>query len=126
MEERIKDLLEEKNYKILKTELANMNSSDIAEILSDFDTKEIVKLFRLLKKDVAVEVFGLFDTTISTEVLNYLSDKEAVELIKCIKPSVVIPIHYHTIVGTVEDAYKFKRLLEGITDVKILMGGRHD
>ena len=51
---------------------------------------------------------------------------EAVELIKCIKPSVVIPIHYHTIVGTVEDAYKFKRLLEGITDVKILMGGRHD
>lgn len=82
MEEKIKNLLEEKNYKILKTELANMNSSDIAEILSDFEIKEIVKLFRLLKKDTAVEVFGLFDTTISTEVLNYLSDKEAVTLIE--------------------------------------------
>ena len=82
MEERIKELLEEKNYKILKAELADMNPSDIAEILSDFEIKEIVKLFRLLKKDTAVEVFGLFDTTISTEVLNYLSDKEAVLLIE--------------------------------------------
>ena len=82
MEERIKNLLEEKNYKILKAELADMNPSDIAEILSDFEIKEIVKLFRLLKKDTAVEVFGLFDTTISTEVLNYLSDKEAVLLIE--------------------------------------------
>lgn len=46
---------------------------------------------------------------------------EAVELIKSIKPSIVIPIHYKTIVGTVEDAYKFKELLKGITNVKILM-----
>lgn len=82
MEEKIRNLLEEKNYKILKAELSEMNSSDIADILSEFNTKEIVKLFRLLKKDVAVEVFGLFDTTISKEVLNYLSDKEAVQLIE--------------------------------------------
>lgn len=82
MEEKIRNLLEEKNYKILKAELSEMNSSDIADILSEFSTKEIVKLFRLLKKDVAVEVFGLFDTTISKEVLNYLSDKEAVQLIE--------------------------------------------
>ena len=40
MEERIKDLLEEKNYKILKTELANMNSSDIAEILRNHNVTE--------------------------------------------------------------------------------------
>ncbi len=82
MEEKIRNLLEEKNYKILKAELSEMNSSDIADILSEFNTKEIVKLFRLLKKDIAVEVFGLFDTTISKEVLNYLSDKEAVQLIE--------------------------------------------
>ena len=82
MEEKIRNLLEEKNYKILKAELSEMNSSDIADIFSEFNTKEIVTLFRLLKKDVAVEVFGLFDTTISKEVLNYLSDKEAVQLIE--------------------------------------------
>ena len=82
MEEKIRNLLEEKNYKILKAELSEMNSSDIADIFSEFNTKEIVTLFRLLKKDTAVEVFGLFDTTISKEVLNYLSDKEAVQLIE--------------------------------------------
>ena len=58
MEEKIRNLLEEKNYKILKAELSEMNSSDIADIFSEFNTKEIVTLFRLLKKDVAVELFG--------------------------------------------------------------------
>lgn len=52
----------------------------------------------------------------------YTMDREeAVELIKCIKPKVAIPIHYKTIVGTVEDAYYFKNKLDGIVDVKILM-----
>ncbi len=82
MEERIKSLLEEKNYKILKVELSQMNNSDIAEILSEFDVKDIIVLFRLLKKDDAVDVFALFDPSISTEVLEYLSDKEAVALIE--------------------------------------------
>ena len=33
----------------------------------------------------------------------------------------VIPIHYQTIVGTKEDAYEFKKLLQDITDVEVLM-----
>ena len=82
MEERIRTLLEEKNYKILKVELSQMNNSDIAEIFNEFEVSDIIKLFRLLKKDDAVEVFSLFDPSISMEVLNYLSDKEAVELIE--------------------------------------------
>ncbi len=47
--------------------------------------------------------------------------KEAIELIKVIKPKIAIPIHYQTIVGTVEDAYNFKKELASITDVRILM-----
>ncbi len=46
---------------------------------------------------------------------------EAVELIKNIKPKVVIPMHYKTIVGSVGDAYNFKELLNNITNVEILM-----
>jgi len=82
MEEKIRELLDSKNYKILKVELSEMNNSDIAEIFSEFETKEIVPLFRLLKKDDAVEVFALLDPSISTDMLNYLSDKEAVTLIE--------------------------------------------
>lgn len=82
MEEKIRELLDSKNYKVLKVELSEMNNSDIAEIFSEFETKEIVPLFRLLKKDDAVEVFALLDPSISTDMLNYLSDKEAVTLIE--------------------------------------------
>ena len=76
MEEKIRNLLDSKNYKVLKVELSEINNSDIAEIFSEFETKEIVSLFRLLKKDDAVEVFALLDPSISTDVLNYLTDKE--------------------------------------------------
>lgn len=37
MEERIRTLLKEKNYKILKIELSEMNNSDLAEILDEFE-----------------------------------------------------------------------------------------
>lgn len=52
----------------------------------------------------------------------YTMDKtEASELIRSIKPKVAIPIHYKTIVGSVNDAYDFKKELSDIVDVKILM-----
>ena len=47
--------------------------------------------------------------------------EEAVELIKKISPSLAIPIHYKTIVGTEEDAVSFKEALHRIVDVDILM-----
>lgn len=49
--------------------------------------------------------------------------KEAVELIKCIKPEIAIPMHYKTIVGTINDAYEFKKQLEDVTNVEILIKG---
>lgn len=53
-----------------------------------------------------------------TYTMNY---KEAANLIKEIKPSLAIPTHYKTVVGTTKDAYKFKELLSGIVEVNILM-----
>ena len=47
--------------------------------------------------------------------------KEAADLVKAIKPEIAIPIHYKSVVGTLEDAYNFKDLLKDIVDVKILM-----
>ena len=47
--------------------------------------------------------------------------EEAVELIKVIRPKLAIPIHYKSIVGTEEDARKFKEELQDIVNVEILM-----
>ena len=41
---------------------------------------------------------------------------EAAELVNLIKPKVAIPIHYGEIVGTEQDANKFKQELD--TDIK--------
>ncbi len=82
MEERIKELLEEKNYKVLKIELSEMNNSDLAEILEEFEPSELVTLFRLMKKDDQVEVFSLFDSDFSSKLLSYFTDREKVSLIE--------------------------------------------
>ena len=56
-EERIKDMLDAREYKELKEELeTNMYPVDLAEILEEFDQKHMVLVFRLLaKEEAAVE-----------------------------------------------------------------------
>ena len=46
---------------------------------------------------------------------------EAADLINTIRPKVAIPTHYKTIVGTVQDAQKFKEKIAENIEVKILM-----
>lgn len=81
MEERIINLINNKDYKELKRELSKINISDLAEILADLKPSELAKVFRLISKDRAVEVFAEFPLTVATNLLNYLSDKEVVNLI---------------------------------------------
>lgn len=81
MLERVKNLLEEKNYKEAKLELNELNSSDVAELLEDIEPNEIIKVFRLINKDKAAEVFAYLPVEQETEIISLLSDKDAVLLI---------------------------------------------
>ena len=45
---------------------------------------------------------------------------EAIEAAKRLKPEVAIPMHYDAIVGSGEDAVRFKTALEGICEVAVL------
>ena len=47
--------------------------------------------------------------------------KEAANLTNLIKPAVVIPIHYHTIVGTRETAEEFSKLIDQDIECRIIM-----
>ena len=49
-----------------------------------------------------------------------MTAEEAVEAARMIKPDIAIPMHYGVIVGSINDAEKFKRLLEGEVEVVIL------
>ena len=48
-----------------------------------------------------------------------MSAKEAVEAVKLLKPKIAIPMHYGSIVGTLDDAELFKELVEKETDTKV-------
>jgi len=49
-----------------------------------------------------------------------MTAEEAAEAAKAIRPKVAIPMHYGSIVGSIKDAEKFQKLLEGICKVVIL------
>lgn len=81
MEERIRILLEENNLKELKNVINELNSSDLAYCIVDYSMNDLAKVFRLINKDKAVEVFADLDVTVAGELLRYLSDKEVVNII---------------------------------------------
>jgi L-ascorbate metabolism protein UlaG (beta-lactamase superfamily) len=49
-----------------------------------------------------------------------MTAEEAVEAVKIIKPKVVIPMHYGTIVGSADDAKRFSKALKGTCKVVVL------
>ena len=49
-----------------------------------------------------------------------MTAEEAAEAAKVIKPKVAIPMHYGVIVGSIEDAKRFKEKLSGVCEVVIL------
>ena len=67
MLERVEELLKERKYKAAKVELNNLNSSDVAELLEDMDSKEVLRVFRLINKDKAAEVFSYLPVEHETE-----------------------------------------------------------
>ncbi|TJX12968.1 magnesium transporter [Tissierella creatinini] len=74
--ENILELIEQKKYIQLKRILSEMNEVDIAEILDPLDVNTTLLLFRMLPKDLAVEVFAHFSTDQQRDIINAVTDKE--------------------------------------------------
>lgn len=49
-----------------------------------------------------------------------MTAEEAAEAVRMLRPRVVIPMHYGTIVGSVEDARRLAALVGGVAEVRIL------
>ncbi len=78
--DKIINLLEEKQYFKAKDELLNFNPVDISEILEEIletlGIEIMVILFRMLPKDVAVEVFSYLDGDDQKDIVSFITDKE--------------------------------------------------
>jgi len=80
--EEILDLIEEKKYVQIKKTLQELNEVDIADILDELDLHNTLLIFRMLPKDLAVDVFAHFEHERQLEIIEAITDKEVKNIVE--------------------------------------------
>ncbi|HKL85081.1 MAG TPA: magnesium transporter [Treponemataceae bacterium] len=75
-EKEFLELIEQKKYIKIKKELSEINKVDIAELLNPLDPNITLLIFRMLPKDIAVDVFAHFSADQQEDIINAVTDKE--------------------------------------------------
>ena len=81
IEKTLLRLLELKKYQSLRDIMATMNPSDIAEILSELDERQLPLVFRLLPKELAAEAFAEMEPEQQEVLIRGFSDSELKEVL---------------------------------------------
>lgn len=70
-------LLEEKRYSEVKNTLLSMHEADIAEVLGEISDREVsLRLFRLMPKEQAAEVFSYMEGDVQQRIIEAITDTE--------------------------------------------------
>lgn len=81
-EERIEELLEQRDFKQLKLELEDMYPVDLAETMEELTDKQVVLIFRLLPKEEAAETFSYMNAEMRQVLIDALTDSELQEVME--------------------------------------------
>ena len=76
MHDEILELISEKKYTRLRSELSEMEPVDIALIFEQLNEKELPIIFRILPKKLAAETFAELDSDMQQLLINAFSDSE--------------------------------------------------
>lgn len=79
--EEIRELLDTKQYTRLRQKLSELNDADIAAVMEELEEEEMLKVFRILPKDMAADVFSYLEVENQQVIITSLSDKEAANII---------------------------------------------
>ncbi len=79
--DEVRELLEGKQYTRLRQKIAEMNEADVAAVLEELEDEEMLKVFRILPKSIAADVFSYLDVDNEQFIITSLSDKEAASII---------------------------------------------
>ena len=82
MLEMAAELFQEKKYGKIKELFAASEPADIAEVLSELEKAQYVKLYRLLPKEKAAEVFVEMDADAQKNLIDSFSDNEITEMLE--------------------------------------------
>ena len=77
----LRELLEAKQYATLRRELVELNEADIAVIMEEMEEKEMLKIFRILPKDLAADVFSYMEVENQQYIITSLSERDAANII---------------------------------------------
>lgn len=69
-------LLKAGNFSGLRSELAERNEVDIADFLEELEPQEMVKVFRVMPKDMSADVFAYMEPEAQQLVIERITDKE--------------------------------------------------
>lgn len=76
MEERIKELIGTKNFSEIRKTLLEENAVDIAYLFGELGGDDIVRVFRLLPKELAAETFSYMETDLQQSIVEAITDRE--------------------------------------------------
>ena len=79
--EELIELLNTKQYTKLRQYLAELNEADIASLMEEMEEEDMLKVFRILPKDLAADVFSYLDVDNQQLIITSLSDREAANII---------------------------------------------
>lgn len=82
LQDQVLELLEQKKFNILRELLDGLNPADLALLLSEFEEKELLLLYRLLPKELATDTFSYMDSDMQMNLINGFSDKELREVLE--------------------------------------------
>lgn len=84
--EKVLVFLEEKKYFLARDELLKFNEVDIAEMLEEVEEEvnieTMIVLFRMMPKDIAVEVFSYLSSDSQVKIVDYITEMETDYIIK--------------------------------------------
>ena len=79
--ETLQELLESRQYTLLRQTISDMNTVDIATAMGEMEEEDSLKMFRILPKDMAADVFADLELDNQQYIINSLSDREASSII---------------------------------------------
>ncbi len=77
----LKEFLDQKQYVKLREWIRNVNVADIAAMMEELDEEIQLKMFRILPKDMAADIFSYLPIEVEQQIITSISDREAGKII---------------------------------------------
>ncbi len=77
----LKELLDSKQYSVLREKISDINEADIAVFMEELEEADLLKVFRILPKSIAADVFAYLELDEQQFIIQSLSEKDAASII---------------------------------------------